>query len=310
MAISLLLAQKIIQLLLIVLAGFAFVKARLLRVEDGIPLSKLVIYLMLPCIIIASMQVDLTPQLGKGLLFTAAISVVVILLLIFLSYVFGSLFHLQLEDRLAVAYSNSGNLVIPLVQAVFGNEWVIYVTVFFGIQTVFAWIHLDTRYARKKVDIRKLLRNNNLVAIYIALALMLLGIRLPDLIQNTLLTVGNMIGPISMLSIGITMASVSTKNILHNGKAFLTIALRLLVCPAIMILLFRLFRVYTWIPDGRTVTTIMMIWITAPVAVIVTQFAVLYHRDAKQASIVNVFSTLLCVLTMPLMIGLYTALMG
>ena len=53
-----------------------------------------------------------------------------------------------------------------------------------------------------------------------------------------------------------------------------------------------------------------MQFITAPVAVIVTQFAVLYKADAKEASVVNVMSTLACAVTMPIMIALYTMLIG
>ena len=71
MAIGLLLAQKIAQLFLILLSGFVLVRTRILRVEDGEPLSKLVIWLMLPCVIIASMQIDLTPEMieeGKALI--------------------------------------------------------------------------------------------------------------------------------------------------------------------------------------------------------------------------------------------------
>ena len=310
MAIGLLLAQKIAQLFLILLSGFVLVRTHILRVEDGEPLSKLVIWLMLPCVIIASMQIDLTPEIGKGILFTAVVSIVVILLLIFLSHVFGKVFHLQLEDRLAVTYSNSGNLIIPLVQAVFGNEWVVYVTVFFGIQVIVSWMHLDTRYANKKLDIKKLLRNPNILAVELAILLMVLGIRLPDLLQSTLLTIGNMIGPVSMLSIGTTMAGVSLGEMLRNRKAYLTSALRLIVCPLIIMSLFCLFRIHSWVPNGKTITTIMMLWITAPVAVIVTQFAVLYKADAKEASVVNVMSTLACAVTMPIMIALYTMLIG
>ena len=310
MAIGILLAQKIAQLFLILLSGYALVRTRILRVEDGEPLSKLVIWLMLPCVIISSMQIDVTAEVAKGIVFTAVLSLAVILFLIFLSHLFGKLFHLQLEDRLGVTYSNSGNLIIPLVQAVFGNEWVVYVTIFFGVQVIVSWMHLDTRYAKKKLDVKKLLRNPNILAVELAILLMVLGIRLPDLLQTTLQTVGNMIGPVSMLSIGTTMASVSFGDLLRNTKAYITTVLRLLICPLIIMSLFCIFRVYTWVPNGKTITTIMMLWITAPVAVIVTQFAVLYKADAKQASTVNVMSTLACLITMPVMVALYTMLIG
>ena len=137
------------------------------------------------------------------------------------------------------------------MQAVFGNEWVVYVTIFFGIQVIVSWIHLDTRYANKKLDLKKLLRNPNILAIELAILLMVFGIRLPDLLQSTLLTIGNMIGPVSMLSIGTTMAGVSLREMLCNRKAYLTSALRLIACPLIIMSLFCLFRLHTWVPEDR-----------------------------------------------------------
>ena len=68
MTISILLAQQIAQLFLMIFMGFLIVKAGLLKDEDSKVLSKIVLYLIIPCVILNAFQVDYTPETVRGLL--------------------------------------------------------------------------------------------------------------------------------------------------------------------------------------------------------------------------------------------------
>ena len=74
MTISILLAQQIAQLFLMILMGFLIVKAGLLKDEDSKVLSKIVLYLIIPCVILNAFQVDYTPETVRGLLVAFAAS--------------------------------------------------------------------------------------------------------------------------------------------------------------------------------------------------------------------------------------------
>ena len=84
MNISILLMEQIIQLFLMIFMGYLIVKVGLVKDEDSKVLSKIILYLIIPCVIINAFQVDYTPQTVKGLLIALAGSVMtqVILLIV------------------------------------------------------------------------------------------------------------------------------------------------------------------------------------------------------------------------------------
>jgi len=75
MEISLLLMQQIAELFLMIFMGYVIVKAGLLKGEDSKVISKIVLYLIIPCVIINAFQVDYTSEKVQGLLLAFAASV-------------------------------------------------------------------------------------------------------------------------------------------------------------------------------------------------------------------------------------------
>lgn len=69
MPVSLLLAQEIAKLFLILLLGVAVVRAGLLHAADSRVLSVILVYLIVPCVILNAFQIEDTPELRAGLLF-------------------------------------------------------------------------------------------------------------------------------------------------------------------------------------------------------------------------------------------------
>ena len=145
---SFLLAGKITELTLIVLMGVALVKAGLLKSENSYTLSVIALYLISPSVMIHAFQMDNTPQIIEGLKLSVMLAVFFHVVLIVLGRLFKQLFKLDALEHAATVYSNSGNLIIPLVMSVFGAEWVIYTSGFIMVQTFFV---LD---ASASVDLR------------------------------------------------------------------------------------------------------------------------------------------------------------
>ena len=69
MHISILLMEQIIELFIMILMGFIIVKAGIVKDEDSKVLSKIVLYLIIPCVIINAFQVDYTSKTVRGLLY-------------------------------------------------------------------------------------------------------------------------------------------------------------------------------------------------------------------------------------------------
>lgn len=115
MHISILLMEQIIELFIMILMGFIIVKTGIVKDEDSKVLSKIVLYLIIPCVIINAFQVDYTSKTVRGLLIAFAASVILQLVLLFIISAMGRLFHMNEVEVASVYYSNSGNLIVPIV---------------------------------------------------------------------------------------------------------------------------------------------------------------------------------------------------
>ena len=95
MNISILLMQQIVQLFLMIFMGYLIVKTGLVRDDDSKVLSKIILYLIVPCVIINAFQVDYTTDTVKGLLIAFAASVMTQVILLVVISVAGKLLHLK-----------------------------------------------------------------------------------------------------------------------------------------------------------------------------------------------------------------------
>ena len=68
--------EQIVELFIMILMGFIIVKAGIVKDEDSKVLSKVVLYLIIPCVIINAFQVDYTSKTVKGLLIALTASVI------------------------------------------------------------------------------------------------------------------------------------------------------------------------------------------------------------------------------------------
>ena len=144
MQISILLAQQIAQLFLILIMGYAVVKVGLLKASDSRVLSVVMVYLVTPCVIINAFQIDDTPEIRKGLLYSMAIAAAIHVVLLVLSALLSRPLKLDAVEQVNVIYSNAAALVIPLVKALMGDAYVIYSCAFIIVQLVLLWTHASS----------------------------------------------------------------------------------------------------------------------------------------------------------------------
>ena len=306
MHISILLMEQIIQLFLMIFMGFLIVKAKLLNSEDSKVLSIIVLYLIIPCVIINAFQVDYTSQTVKGLLIALAGSVMTQVILLIVVSILGKVLHLNEVEVASIYYSNSGNLIVPIVTFILGKEWVLYGCVFMSVQLVFIWTHCKKIISRESsYDWRKIVLNINMISIAIGIILFLTRIHLPAIINNTLSAVGGMIGPASMIVTGMLFAGMDFKQIFANKRVYFVSFLRLIIVPIIALFLIKCSQLSTFSSNGNKLMLIVFLAIITPSASTVTQMCQVYGNDSQYASAINVVTTLLAIITMPLMVMLF-----
>ena len=306
MHISLLLMNQIIQLFIMIFMGFIIVKAKLLKAEDSKILSVIVLYLIIPCVIINAFQVTYTKDTVQGLLITLAASVLTQIILLIIISVLGKFLNLNEVEVASIYYSNSGNLIVPIVTFILGKEWVLYGCVFMSVQLVFIWTHCKKIISRESTyDWRKIVLNINMISIAIGIILFLTRSHLPAIINNTLSAVGSMIGPASMIVTGMLFAGMNFKQIFANKRVYFVSFFRLIIVPVIALFLIKCSQLSTFSSNGNKLMMIVFLAIITPSASTVTQMCQVYGNDSQYASAINVVTTLLAIVTMPLMVMLF-----
>ncbi|MBO6138143.1 MAG: AEC family transporter [Lachnospiraceae bacterium] len=306
---SLLLAQKILQLLIIMGFGFAAVRLKLLKSEDSMVLSKICLYVIVPCMILNIFQVDLSPEILSG--FKAAYIGVALLHMaaILVGMFFRKVFHADVVEEMSVVYPNAGNLIVPLISYVLGEEWLLYSTAYMTFQTVFFWTHCVHAFSgEKKFHLKKILLNVNIISIFVGIIMMITGLRLPSILDGVTGSVGDMLGPVSMLVSGMLAANLKLKEVLKRKRIFLVFAFKMIV--AAFVALFILKGVGYLAGSAATVDLDRVLLVPflaaiAPSASTIVQFSQVYHKDAQYASSINILTLIGCIITMPLFVYLY-----
>lgn len=306
MEISLILLKQIIELFFIMLMGMAIVKCGLLKSSDSKILSVVMVYLVMPCVIIHSFQIHATSRVQKGLIYAVVLSVIVHIIFLLCNQIFTKIFHMNAIEQTSIIYSNAGILVIPLVKALLGSEYVVYSCAFLVIQLVLIWTHGTSLISGKRqFALKQIIKNNNLIAIIVGAVLFLLHISLLDVIDSTLNTTGSMIGPIGMMLAGMVIADSSLKKLFCTARNYLSVLLRLVILPVITLIVLRVIGASGWVSNGKSLLMIVYLAAITPTCATLTSLAQLYDKHVAQAGEVYVLSTILSIITMPVFIGIF-----
>lgn len=308
MELSILLAEQIMAMFLTMAVGYVIVKIGLFQESDSKVLSNVVVYICSPCVIIDSFQIEMTQDKVKGLLLAFAVSVLIHIFMIAGTNVLDRVLHFNSIEKASIIYSNSGYLIIPLVGAVLGNEWVFYTTAFIVVQTVLIWTH-GARMINQSSEsnCKEILLNPNIIAMAIGILLFATGIRLPSVVGVGVSSFGNMISPASMLVIGMVIGKVNLGWVFTQKRPYLICFIRLIFYPVIASVCFGCLGRVGIHADAEYILMIVLLATAAPAAAMITQLAQIHNKDVKYASVINVMSVIFCIVTMPLMVMLYEA---
>jgi len=299
---QIILQQAFIMLVLILIGAGCF-RFRLLSQSTVSEISRLVLTVVNPIVILLAYQRELKAELAVNLGWTFLLSV--------LSYAAAMLIsYLAIPDkegretaieRFSCIYSNCGFMGIPLVQAMFELEGVFYLTAFITIFNILAWTHgvMQISGQHSLHSLKKVLRSPAIIAIALGMFLFFTQLRLPELLTQPLAMVGELNTPLAMFVAGATIAQTNLPAVLKKPRVFYLCALRLLIIPAAALLLF------LCTPFDSIIEMTVLAAAAAPSAAMCTMQCINYQKNAAYASEIFAMSTLLSILTMPLCMMLY-----
>ena len=278
---------------------------------DGI--VNILILVVTPCLIVDVFQRPYDPGQLRSLGIAFALAVLVHLALIALARLVVR--HRSEDVRrpllLAAVFSNAGFMGVPLEQAVLGDDGVFYGVVYVVVFNLFMWSWgLRTMCGkgngeqgtgnRERGNRGKMIVNPGTVGIALGAPLFFLSVKLPAVIAVPVHHMANLNTPLAMIVIGYALAGAEFGKVLRTGAVYVAAAVRLVICPLLVIV--ALFPFHRSL--DRNMMLALVIAASAPVAAMVSMFATKFRRDVDTAVSVVSGTTLLSILTMPVVIAL------
>lgn len=288
-----------LQLFIFVLSGFILTKIGTISASGRKSLSDLLINFILPCNIICSFQIDMTREIISScamMLLLACLSQ--LLYLIASKFLYPGAPQERLAClRYATVCSNAGFLGLPIIGGVFGAIGTLLTSVALIPQRVVMWsagISLFTHTDGKSV-LKKLATHPCIVAVLIGFALMIAGNPvLPVFLQKSLSGASACTTCMSMLVIGSILAGAEHID-LKDGMMWWYTLVRLVLIPLLVLLLL------SFLPIDRTIRGVMVLISGMPAGSTTAILAARYDGDAPFASCLVFVSTLLSLVSLPLL---------
>jgi predicted permease len=223
--------------------------------------------------------------------------------------------------RFATIFSNAAFMGMPLIRAVFGAEATVYASIYNITFNLFLWslgvfictdkrdvnengIEDDEEYIKHGASPLKALYHPVTIAAVLGLIFFILPIEgyIPSIAIETLNNLGNLVGPLSMMVIGLRLADMDFRGIFKDKHMYVFLALRHVILPLVTLGIVKLVGLV--LPVHELVEMVIVTLAAAPAATSATMFAEKYECDANYVSRLVTVSTLLSIATMPLIIML------
>lgn len=293
-------ANKIIVMFVIVAIGMICYKTKLIDERTNEKLSDILLLLVSPLLIFTSYQQEFEAGKLHGLLLAILLAAVSHLISILVSILFirkrpGTDYEIE---RFSTVYSNCGFMGIPLIHGIFGSEGVFYVTAYITVFNVLCWTHgviLMTGRQTLKASIKALF-TPCIVAVVLGFLSYVCRIILPQILLEPITSVANMNTPLSMMIAGVSIASSNIPAMLKKKRVYYICFLRLLLIPLLAVAALKAFHI------DEVITTTIIVSTACPTAASGTLFALRYHKNAVYASEIFGITTLLSLVTIPLIV--------
>ncbi|MBQ4119793.1 MAG: AEC family transporter [Clostridia bacterium] len=289
---------QVVILFILIFLGFILNKTKILNEGAVKGMTDVVLYIVTPAAIINSFIRAFSPQLlknlGIGLIATFLAHIVFILL---------SLLLIRSKDisrkkvlQFCIIFSNCGYMSLPLLQAVLGNDGVFYGATYIAVFQVVTWSYgvFLMGDGLKTVTPKKAILSPGVIGFAIALLIFILQIPMPTVLREPVSYIASLNTPLPMIIIGYHLANSNILAGLKDLNLLFSVLLKLAVFPLITVFGFYVCGLKGTMPIALTICA------SAPTAAISTMFAAKFGRDTSLSVTAVSLSTLLSVISMPL----------
>ena len=303
-------SQSILSILIMIMIGYFLAYKELLDEKAINLITKIVINISLPAMMLNTILSNFT----KEKLISDSSGLVVPFLTIGCCFIIAKLFAniAKVKDSrrgLFVSMFFNSNTIfmgIPINLALFGEESMPYVLLYYIANTAFFWtlgIYEIARDGNKKtlkffsMDFAKRILSPPLIGFLVAMILLLLNIKLPSFIMDTSKYLGNLTTPLSMFFIGASIYLVNLKSLKFSLDIVWILLGRFVISPLLVILIVPRF------PIPHLMASVFVVQAAMPVMTNSAIIAKAYDSDYNFASLMIAITTIGTLIVIPIIMA-------
>lgn len=298
-----LMAEVQAMLFIYMLVGFFAEKKGILTPVSRKGMTDLLVSILLPCMVFASFDQEFTTERMKQ----GTSILMVAFCLSFLALGVGNVaFNKFPQNRKTILQygtlvANSGFAGLAVIEGAYGAEGVFLASFFIIPNRIFLWT-AGVSFFQKEVGeasrsrsevLKSVLLNPGIVAVFLGLGRMILGIQLPHFVSGAISSLGNCTAPMSLIIIGGILSHVEWKSV-FGLDTMVASAVRLLFLPATALVIMNTLN----FPPLETAVAVILTGM--PMASTTAILAEKYGADAKFGSQCVFLTTLLSLFTVPM----------
>lgn len=291
-------------LLFYMILGFILVKTGKASVSHAKTLSVILVYVLGPAMIINSfLQLEFSWKgfARIGIYFAVSLAVqLLFFLLIFL--VVGRKYEDSKYRILSVGsvLGNVGYLGMPVISSLFPNEPIVLCYSSINVMTMNLIVFTVGTYLitndKKFISIKSAILNPTSLSLFVAIPLFIANVHLPKTFLSPIELLSRMSTPFCMFILGMRLAKSEIRQLFTRGFVYATCLLKLIAFPVLAFLFVKLLPF-----DDNILKTTIVVLAMAPSGAIIESLAELHECQQELAANVVLLTTILCVITIPLM---------
>lgn len=296
--------NSIIFLAIIIGIGFFSFKFGYLASDIKTAISRIVVRITLPVLVISTLtKLTITPELMKNAIFIAITAVCAIAVLYITGVLISKIFKLNkitgVVHSIMTAFGNVIFLGYPLIQALYGETGLFYAACYAFVNDALVWtfaLYKLAKYGNNnvgKMSWKKCISPPT-VSFAVSILMMVFGLKVPGVFGQVFDTVGSMTTPLSMLFIGATLATVDIKGIVKRLAIMPAFLIKMIIAPVLLMFLL------TYIPVDFVAKCVVILQVAMPSQTIMAIMSQEYGADTTYAAEVIFITTLLSLVTLPI----------
>ena len=297
--------------ILILIAAMGFVSAKIGYIDMDIraKLTKILVNITLPCMIVISAN-DLDPSSVQGLIPLAfLLATIQFALLLLCGMLCNTILRTPKNQKSLYLFmaicTNSAFIGLPVISSLYGGETVLFASIFVMVLAFFKYrvgfaILTGQITKREKTRARNIFHqgwlvlaglpwrsiiNPSMLSCLLAIAMLLVGFRVPTTLAEAMNTLGGITTPIAMMLVGSLVADADIKSMVKEFRMYPFILIKQLIIPIGLLFGLRALGV------NEALVVVFVIMFAMPIGSMASAFAEEFGRDSMLAAKGTVLST-------------------